>query len=81
LFSVFAVVVDREIPTQIGAISLGNRVAVGGIRCRTKEGPSRCVFLPVRVRRRCARRRSPSSTWYGKELELRGPNCECHRHK
>jgi hypothetical protein len=41
LFSVFAVVVDREIPTQIGAISLGNRVAVGGIRCRTKEGPSR----------------------------------------
>jgi hypothetical protein len=76
-FSVFAVVVSRRASVRISAIRWGIRVTGGGIRCRTKERPSRCVFRPVRVRRRCARRRPPSWTWCCEEIEVWGPNCDC----
>jgi hypothetical protein len=41
-FLVFAVVVNRHAPVRISAISWRISVIRGGIRCQTKEGPSRC---------------------------------------
>jgi hypothetical protein len=77
LSSICAITMDREFSTRNCAICWGIRVARARIRCRTKEGPSRCVFRLVRVHRRRARRRPLSWTWRCEEIEVRGSWCKC----
>jgi hypothetical protein len=59
-----------------GLVSPRVELGVGQARVLIIEYLSRYWFAE-----RCAHRRSPSGTCRCEEIELRGPNCECQRHK